>query len=287
MRSDYDVIGFRATVQSDKAEFLTLLDRLNAEFRVAPDTSPAAGISAAGAGSYAVRRARVWEVDYTGEVEQDRTDHPDLLDALDHVEWHICDQAIRRRNDLLHVHGAALAGPHSSVLLPGKSGIGKTTFALALALRERDGRRRVRMLSDDVVFLRTDSWCPESFPRAFHMHDDALLRLAPLGLRFEPTDVIDDHLCVRVLGAWDHSPGPPLRHVVFPQLDPDGPLALEPITAAEATLELLRYSKNLKTQPRFGLDLLPALLERVECYVLRRNDDLAGAADMVLDLMAR
>jgi len=71
--------------------------------------------------------------------------------------------------------------------------------------------------------------------------------------------------------------------VIFPHLNPDGPLTLEPITAAEATLELLRYSKNLKHQPRFGLDLVPRLLTQVQCHVLHRNDDLAAAADLVLD----
>lgn len=282
----YDVLGLRAEVRADSAEFLALLDRLNAGFRL-PAAAAAAATGATGGtadASYLVRSGAKWEVAFSGPSGEERTLHPELLDALDHVEWHVCDQAIRRRNDLLHVHGAAIAAPGGSLLLPGKSGIGKTTFALALALRGRE--RGLRLLSDDVVFLHTDTWVPEAFPRAFHVHDDALPRLTPLGLRYEPEDVIDDHLCVRALGEWDHAPGPPLRYVVFPRLDPDGPLALEPITAAEATLELLRYSKNLKHQPRFGLDLAPALLTQAECHVLRRNDDLRAAADLVLELVA-
>ncbi len=132
-----------------------------------------------------------------------------------------------------------------------------------------------------MVFLHTDTWRPESFPRAFHIHDDALPRLEPLGLRYAPDDHVGAHLCSTVLGPWDRTPGPPLRYVVFPRLDPHGPLALEPISGAEATLELMRYSKNLRQMPRHGLDLIPRLLERVDCYVLRRNDDLAAAADLV------
>ncbi|MES4792706.1 MAG: hypothetical protein C4321_06685 [Chloroflexota bacterium] len=112
-----------------------------------------------------------------------------------------------------------------------------------------------------------------------------LPRLVPLGLRYTPEDHIGAYLCASVLGPWDRTPGPPLRYVLFPRLDPGGPLALEPITAAEAALELMRYSKNLRRFPRFGLDLVPRLLERVECYVLRRNDDLAAAASLVQDLV--
>lgn len=267
----YRLLTVPFLVVSNSPEFHCTLERLNAEFRCEPVARPAGAYEA-----LAYEDGCLWELTFRG-AELKWCDR--LIDAVSYIEWHMCDQAIERRHDLLHMHGAALATSEASLLLPGTSGIGKTTFALALALRG------LRLLSDDVVFIHTDSWRVEPFPRSFHIHDDALPRLVPLGLRYTPEDHIGAYLCASVLGPWDRTPGPPLRYVLFPRLDPGGPLALEPITAAEAALELMRYSKNLRRFPRFGLDLVPRLLERVECYVLRRNDDLAAAASLVQDLV--
>jgi|DewCreStandDraft_5_1066085.scaffolds.fasta_scaffold00390_37 hypothetical protein len=270
-QATYRLLTVPFQVVTNSRDFYCTLDRLNAEFRSEPVLRPA-GIYEA----LAYEDGSLWELTFQGEELKwfDR-----LIDAVSYIEWHMCDQAIERRHDLLHVHGAALATPHASLLLPGTSGIGKTTFALALALRG------LRLLSDDVVFIHTDTWQVEPFPRSFHIHDDALPRLVPFGLRYSPEDHIGAYLCASVLGPWDRTPGPPLRYVLFPRLDPSGPLALEPISGAEAALELMKYSKNLRRLPRFGLDLVPRLLERTTCYVLRRNDDLGAAADLVLDLV--
>ncbi len=274
-RSHYDLLGFRAEIASNSPDFIATLDRLNAAFRVSPEVW----------GRRPDGRYQVW-VDADGECwdvtcqGQDLDWCDDLIEAVSYVEWHLCDQAIARRHDLLHVHGAVLSGPRGSLLLPGASGIGKTTFALALALRG------LRLLSDDVVFLRPDTWEVEPFPRAFHVHDDALPRLEPLGLRYRPEDHIGPFLCSTVLGPWERTPGPPLRYVVLPRLEPGGPLELQPLSQAEATLELTRCSKNLRAFPRFGLELIARLMEGVECYLLRRNDDLAAAAGLVYALLA-
>jgi hypothetical protein len=275
--SRYDMMGFRAEVRSNVAEAIAAVDRLNAFFLVGCDTEPQAVYEVVDHGE------GIWELTFQSEELCFR---PSLQRAVGHVEWHMCEQAIAGLKHLLHVHGAAVAGPNASVLLPGTSGIGKTTFAIAIALLGKE--RGVRLLSDDVVFLHPDTWRPESFPRAFHIHDDALPRLEPLGLKWAPEDHFGAHLCSTVLGQeWDRTPGPPLRHVVFPRLDPDGPISLDPISEAEATVELMRYSKNLRSFPRFGLDMIPRLLSQVRCYVLRRNDDLAAAADAVMDLATR
>ena len=185
------MMGFRAEVASNAPELIAALDRLNAYFPDARRGRPH--------GAYEVISydgGALWELTYRG---RELCFREGLHRALSHVEWHICERAIARRHHQLHVHGAALAGPQHSLLLPGRSGIGKTTFALALALRAarmagerpvtqegRDGaqgRGQLRLLADDVVFLDTQTWRPECFPRAFHVHEDALPRLEPLGLR--------------------------------------------------------------------------------------------------------
>jgi hypothetical protein len=52
-------------------------------------------------------------------------------------------------------------------------------------------------------------------------------------------------------------------------------------------VRLMRFSENLRRFPRFGLDLLPRLLRHAECFVLRRDDDLAAAAATVAALVQR
>jgi hypothetical protein len=275
-RTRYDVMGDRASLCSDSTEVIAMLDRLNAGFLVTAAAGPPDV-------SYALWRdeeAGAWRITFRCAQDEASVLQGNLLDAIDYVEWHLCDRAIGLRGDLLHIHGAALAGPGRSLLLPGRSGIGKTTLALALAL---DG---MRLLSDDVVFLRPETWVPEAFPRAFHVHDDTLSQLRAMGLLYAPENRIGDRLCISVLGPWRTSPGPPLGYIVFPRLDLARRPTLERITAAEATLELLRYSKNLGAFPRHGLDLVSTLLERVECVVLWRNDDLAGSVDLVRTLVA-
>lgn len=272
-RGSYEVMGFRVEVASNSEEFSAKLDRLNAEFRRAAAGQPDARyrVTAHDAG-------RRWELKFQ---EQELRPCESLMVAVSHVEWHICSQAIERRHDLLHVHGAAVAGPEASVLMPGGFGIGKTTFALALTLRG------LRMLSDDVVFIRPETWQPEPFPRSFLVRAGTLERLAPLGLRFTREQHIGKHLCSTVLGPWDRNPGPPLRYVLFPRLQSDQPLSLEPVSGAEAAVELMRYSKNLRRFPRFGLDLVARFLDHVECYVLQRNDDLAAAVERVHRLVTK
>jgi len=109
--------------------------------------------------------------------------------------------------------------------------------------------------------------------------------LVGLGLTYTPAERLAGYLCSTVLGTWERTPGPPLRYVLFPDLAPDGPLALTRLSGAEATIQLLRYSHNLRQQPRFGLDLMPRLLAQVECFTLHWNEDLAAAADLVLGLV--
>jgi hypothetical protein len=272
-RSCYELMGFRVEVASSSEELSAGLDRLNAKFR-APGATGVDAIYTA-----TEHPSGGWRLTFQGSELRRRCDS--LLATLGYLEWHICDQAIERRHDLLHVHGAALAGSDASVLMPGAGRIGKTTFALALALRG------LRMLSDDVVFVQPDNWRPEPFPRSLIIRDGTLARLKPLGFGCRPEDLVGKHLCSTALGSWAGAAGPPLRFILFPRLEPEAPLSLEPISGAAAVVELMRCSKNLRRFPRFGLDHVPRLLEQAECFVLHRNDDLAAAADLVYRLVTR
>jgi hypothetical protein len=277
----YDMLGFRVRVESDSADYLNLLDRLNALLRV---PKPSEDGDQQPIGYYEVVShdgGALWELTFQGE---ELAWHESLYKAVTATEFHMCETAVARRQDLVHVHSAALAAPGGSLLLPGTSGIGKTTFALALALRGR--ALGLRLLSDDVVFLHPKTLQPECFPRQFHVHQDALPRLAPLGLRYAPEDHIGEHLCSTVLGEWDRRAGPPVRWVVFTTLEPEGRITIEEMPRAEAAVQLMRFSKNLRRFPRGGLTIVPRLAEGAACYRMTRNDDLAAAADALIELVS-
>jgi hypothetical protein len=57
------------------------------------------------------------------------------------------------------------------------------------------------------------------------------------------------------------------------------------MSKAEAAVELMRFSKNLRRFSRRGLGLTPRLVDAAACYRLTRNDDLGAAADVVIRLM--
>lgn len=266
----YSLLGFDVEVVSDSAAFVELLDRFNAEFTAAPAGEPAVRYEVFDYGG------ATWELTFQDE-ELRWCDS--LLAAVGHIEWHMTEQMMNWQTELVHLHGAVLGGPAGSLLLPGASGIGKTTLALALTLRG------LRLYADDVAFLRPDDRRPVPFPRTLHIHDDALAGLVKLGWRNRPDEHVGKYLLASALRPWPATPGPPLRLIVLPELDRRGPLALEPLTAAEAAAALLRVSRNLRRWPRYGLDLLPRLLTGIDCYRLRWNEDLAAAADLVAGLV--
>ncbi len=270
-RRCYDLLGFRVEVSSNSAQLPTLLDRLNSELgaRQSQDLHASYVATASADGAR-------WDLTFQGQ-ELRRCD--DLVEAATFLEWHMCERAIEWRQDLLHVHGAALAEPHGSLLIPGGGGIGKTTLALALALRG------LRLLSDDVVFIRPDSWEVVPFGRSFHLHDDAIERLVPLGLRYDSRDRIGDRLCASVLGHWEPAAGPHLRHVLLPRRA-DGPSSeLQRVSDAEVALELLGCSMNLRRFPGEGIETLRELLSGVDCYALRMGTDLGVAAQLIRELV--
>lgn len=274
-RARYDLLGYRVEVATDSDAFHVTFGRLCSEQR-----SDAAGPLDACYAALAPAVGRGWRLLCEGQAPHDSDD---LLDAIRYVEWQACTAAIDAQADLLHVHGAALAGPSASLLMPGGHGAGKTTLALALAARGP------RLLSDDVSFVQPGDWRPVPFPRPIHVRDDGLTRLAAIGVRFDPDDRLGVYLRAAALGRWERAPGPPLRYVVLPRLrrgDTSAP-RLEPVTDAEVAVELIGCSKSLRRAERRGLLLLPSLLAQVESYVLRFGEDLAAASDLVRGLLAQ
>ena len=115
--------------------------------------------------SYAVVRADDrWHIETEGR-RLHSADDPHAAVAV--LEWQLVTDALKRRPDLFHVHGAALAPPEldGAVVLAGATGVGKTTLTRALM------DRGFLPFGDDVTLVDPISLSLQPFPRAFHLHE--------------------------------------------------------------------------------------------------------------------
>jgi hypothetical protein len=195
-------------------------------------------------------------------------------------------ESVKRRGRFgLHAAGVALEG--QGILLPGGSGTGKSTLAIALV------RAGMDFLGDDMVFL-----CPVNggvrglaFPDDIDF-TDATARFFPeldalprRGVRdsWPKRQVSVDRLAgVRL--AFDCRP----CALVFPRIGTAASSRLEPITPPEALLELA--PNVLLTDPSSSqahLDVLTLLVRQCACFRLYTGQDFEALADRLGALVAQ
>lgn len=187
--------------------------------------------------------------------------------------------ALARRDDLFHLHGAALASPtaRDGLLLIGESGSGKTTLALGLMLRG------FVPFNDDVALLEPATLELQPFQRAFHIEEGTRGLLASLAL----PDTWDLDAAPRgyfVPPRWAES-GVPVRYLLFPTFQPDATPQLTRLAAPEAAAALLTHTTTLIRNPRLALSTVARLTERTACYRLCTGN-LAETAMLVRALVA-
>ena len=200
--------------------------------------------------------------------------------AAQRVEWWMMRLASRAERQLTHLHGAVLVRAGRSVLIPGASGVGKSTFALALTAHGFD------LLADDIAFADLHGAALHGLRRAPHIHDDAIPILRDAGFAYRPERHLPGFLEVEALDRWHRQPAPLPGLVLLVDWDDDGPTAHHPVTHAEAAIELRKCSYNLKRQPDGGWSAVASLLRDARCARLIRGPDLGAAASVVADLLA-
>ena len=89
------------------------------------------------------------------------------------------DAATFAEHEYVHWHASALTRNGRTLLIPGVSGAGKSTLALALAANGFD------LLGDDLTFMDPRSGAIRPFPRALHVHDDAIPLLQKAGFSYD------------------------------------------------------------------------------------------------------
>lgn len=190
----------------------------------------------------------------------------ELPGALAALEWRIVSDAVDRRDDLFHLHGAALCLPTRSagVLLIGDSGDGKTTLALGLMLRG------LVPFGDDVVMLEPEALTIQAVHRAFHVRNETwhvLESLAGGPITVDPNTPTGYFTPPQ----WAHQPVP-VRFVVFPKYRPTHVPTLTALTPAAAAAAILPHTGTFARNPAMALSTITRLTERARCFQLQTGD---------------
>ncbi len=199
----------------------------------------------------------------------------ELADAVIALEWQIVSDLLARPSDWFQLHGAALATPsgRGSVLILGASGAGKTTLTLALMARG------LLPLTDDLIFLDSQTLEPAVFQRAFHV-DGTTHRLVA-ALSPPPAWRVNGLPPGYGMPAHWAEARPPVCAVFFPTVHVDEAPSATKLSVADAAVTLLPFSATLDRSPELALAAAARLTGRASCYALRSGGLTATAALVV------
>ena len=181
----------------------------------------------------------------------------------------------------LGVHAGAVRRGPITLLLPGRSGSGKTSLVLGLLLRGWT------LLSDEAAILRPDDATVLPFLRALYVKNGTIgmfHKLDRKGLLTSPGTVldIDGVSCVRPRAFATAAPDRSFDAdvVVFAKYTEGCEPELTRVTRGKALALLMQNAYNRKAFSDQGLDLLGQIVERTSCFELQ-----VGRLEPSLDLL--
>jgi hypothetical protein len=192
----------------------------------------------------------------------------------------LVDRAALGNTDCLTVHAAALAGARGCVVVPGASGVGKTTLAAACM------QTGLTLLSDEAACFSQPTGALVPHPRPLGLSQDSrqLLGLA------SPSDTGDEEATAPALlgQSAPHSFRGECVLVAVPLRRKGAEAALEPLTPAEGLAALLASCLNVPPldgqsgwQPADAWRYLSALSANVRLARLTFDDPYAAARLLV------
>ena len=180
----------------------------------------------------------------------------------------------------LLLHAAVLERQGLAIVMPGPSGVGKSTLCAALA------GRGWRLLSDEVAMIRPRDGLLQPYPRPVSLKNESIemiARMAP-GAKFSRRFHGTIKGTVAFMAAPPEAiaqadvPARPLL-VIFPKYAAEAPVEIVPLEKARAFMRLVDHSSNYMTLLETGFESLAALVEACDHYALSYGDlDEAVAA---------
>lgn len=192
------------------------------------------------------------------------------------AEWLVISQAIKHWSNFIHVHAGLVATPDVSALLIGKSGSGKSTTTVALALNGLD------VYTDDVALIDRASLRALCVPRPIKLDRRSRAMLRKRGLVVTPRRRLNESIDRTTMPGLPsiEDPGPPLGSVLFFAAARADKASIRPLSAAEAMLRLVQQSASER------LDLMGpspgalTIVNTVPCYELI-SGDLASTIELI------
>jgi hypothetical protein len=196
--------------------------------------------------------------------------------AAGKVRLWLLDLVYRDPRPSVFVHGAGLATNEGSMVLAGVSGAGKSTLSAYLVTRGW------RFGTDDSLALgfREGEALALPFPGAINIKPGSLATLLPFHPQLAALPLIGEgekrgrylpvprDLHLRPDGAENR-----VRGFIFPRFEPGAPLKVEPLSPAQALLELMEAEFDLAEEAGAAeLDAFFDMLERLPRYAIVYGD---------------
>jgi hypothetical protein len=202
------------------------------------------------------------------------------------LKFALLDRAIRRQNHILHLHAGVVAKDGRLILLPAKSGSGKTSLTARLVAAGCE------YFSDETALLEQGTGHVHPVPLSLCVKDSGteLLGKHFPGLAELPVHRRQDGLEIRYMPPPPPGSLPPddsarpATLLVFPRYVEGAPTELRPLSAAETFRRLLEESVAIP-RPLTLADaaVLVSTAENLRGFTLS-GGDLDAAAETVLDL---
>ena len=268
----YASLGLRFTVRADDADVATRISDLYAACRTTDR-----GASHLELAVHVEVATATYELRANGEQCCVTTDRDELLAW---VVWRVNDAAVRRDDDRLVLHAAAVGSGEHAVLLAGPSGAGKSTLATALVLSG------CAYMSDDSVAFDHDTGRVVSNPKPISLDDNAvgaLERLAGVRAEFRTTPGLVAPPAIGAVARVGDALAPAL--VVQPNYRAGATPRVEQFSQADVAELLADQSFNFARRGRAGLGAVAAIARATRGIALE-YDDLGPAVATIRDALA-
>ena len=189
---------------------------------------------------------------------------------------------IKDNENALAIHAGLVSDNERTILIPGASGSGKTSFTTWLLCSG------MRYHTDELVTINLQDYSLKAFTRPLNVKTSGVEAVRTL---FDMDGFEDDIRVSRGVTMIPHrlvNPEfnrevPKLTHVIFPKYIAESKSEIDRLSGAEAGLELMRSNVIARNLPTHGFGQVTKLVRDLPAYRLhyRHFDDLPGLMEQI------